>query len=290
MIDLPETTNIYGRVQKEVFYKHMTVYPELKKTFMDETQSITWRNIISPETMTVTPGKNVEEIAVVEIVLTRQAMSQSLLELLAREIEPYTVFIVRYEDWGQIWFCRKEARNDPNGQYRCDSYQTSWLLYEDLELKLEGENLDQIFTNFLNHIPGAAPLDDDQSMVRSTDAYDRQGFEADVEETENEKTDDEKSKINGNLETPEYLEQLEATRKDLETQIDHETQFSIQLNLVSELRRVKEEIQMLKSHRMIDAEGHKPEITDPNLNNLEWIRAYFPNVILKISDEKDNPI
>lgn len=274
MIDLPETTNIYGRMPKEVFYKHMTVYPELKKIFMEETQSITWRNKLSPETMSITPGKNVAEIAVVEIVLSRQAISQNLLELLARETEPYTVFIIRYEDWGQIWFCRREGRDHPKGQIRCDPYyQTSWLLYEELELKLEGDNLDQIYTNFLNHIPGAAPLAENHSPAENTEAFEMPGIETEIDATE-----DEEPKTKKNPDIPELLEQLEATRKDLELQIEQETQFSVQVKLIGELNQVKDKIQMLKSPRMISVEINNPEIMDMNLNNMEQLRALLPNV------------
>lgn len=289
MIDLPETTNIYGRMPKELFYKHMTVYPELKKTFMDETQSITWRNKLSPETMPITPGKNIDEIAVVEIVLTRQAISQTLLELLARETEPYTVFIVRYEDWGQIWFCRREGRNQLQGQIRCDPYyQTSWLLYDDLELKLEGENLDQVYTNFLNHLPGAAPLVENPVIAEDTLVLDIQGIETENEATEDPETEARKPKEH--LDIPELIEQLEATRKDLEIQIDQETQFSIQVKLIGELNQVKDKIQMLKTPRMVNVEINKPEIIDANRNNMERLRALFPNVNSKISAEQDKPM
>lgn len=273
MNHLPDSTNSYKQMPKELFYKYLNSSSTLKKTFMDEIQSIIWTNTLSPETMTIQPGKSVKEIAVVEIVSKRQAINQSLLEILARETDPYTIFIVRYEEWGQIWCCDQAGGNNPEEPFTSESYyQTSWFPYDDLALKVIGQDLDQVYANIFFQITGKPFSIKKESPEKDTPKNDR----------------DEKTAISEETMLSEKIKNLEATVKELETKIDHEKQFSRQLKLNGELLSAREEIKKMRSPRMTHMEIRPPVKKEPPPNSSENMRAFFPNVFLNMKDGAGN--
>ena len=258
MIELPRSTNVYQQMPKEIFFKYLNDSRTLKKMFIDEIESIIWMNKLSPETITISQGKIITEIAVVEIVLKRQAISQNLLEIISKEIDQYTIFITRNEEWGQIWCCNNEFNNNTEAYLKVNTYyQTNWLLYDDLVLKVEGQNLDQVYENFLMQITGK-PIQVENGN-RQTDNVEK-------------------------AEELEELEELEVVIKKLETQIDHEKQFKRQLNLVIDLKNAKEELKKIKTPRMTLTEIFQTKKMDMPQNNIENIRSFFPNVFLNMKD------
>ena len=112
MIKLPRSTRVFKQMPTKNFIKHLNDSNRLKMKFMEEISSIVLVNTLSPETMSISPGQIVTAIAVVEISLKRQGISQNLLEILDREINPATVLIIRYEDWGQIWCSNTVSDHD----------------------------------------------------------------------------------------------------------------------------------------------------------------------------------
>ena len=218
MIDLPKSTYFNRRMPKELFYKNLNLSKTLKKTFINEIESITWLNKLSPATMNVNPGKQVIEIAVMEIVLKQKEISKSLLEVLDRETAHHTVFIIHYKEWGQIWACYKETSKNREGKFKVDTYyQTDWLPYDDLSLKVEGLNLDKVYENFLGQIAG------ERLAIKN-------GME-----------------LKDAVEKTKDLEKLEAAINRLETQINNEIQFNRQVKLMGEIRNLKEKIQMINN-------------------------------------------
>lgn len=273
MNHLPGSTNIYKQMPKELFYKYLNSSSTLKKTFTDEIHSIIWTNTLSPETMTIQPGKSVKEIAVVEIVSKRQAINQSLLEILARETDPYTIFIVRYEAWGQIWCCDQAGANNPEDPFKYDSYyQTSWFPYDDLKLKVIGQDLDQVYANIFFQITGKPFSMQNESREKAFP----------------EKERDEKTALAEETMLSEKIKNLEATVKELETKIDHEKQFSRQLKLNGELLSAREEIKKIRSPRMTHMEIRPPQKKEPPPNSSENMRTFFPNVFLNMKDGAGN--
>jgi len=268
MIDLPETTNVYKRMPKELFYKYLNDDCISKKTFIDEIGSIIWINTLSSETITTPKGKHITEIAIVEIVLNRQAISPNILEIVNREIDQYAVFIVRYEEWGQIWCCDHQSIDPQTGMLHCQNYyQTNWMIADDLTLKIDGGNLDQVYENFFMQIAGKP-------------------FPTKAER--NQKQTDERI---GNIEQPgkyEQLEKLKATIKNLESQMEKEIQFGKQVKLATDLKNAKEEIQKIKRSQTTHPEIRELEIVAVQEETVETVRTFFPNVYMKMHDGTGN--
>lgn len=261
MIDLTETTNVYRPMPKELFLKYFNDHSPLKKRFVDEIRSIIWINTISSETTNTPKGKHVTEIAVVEIVLNRQAISTNIIEIINREIDQYAVFIVRFEEWGQIWCCDHQSLNPQTGLFNCQNYyQTSWMIADELTLKIDGLNLDQVYENFLIQIVGKPlPTRVDRAEKHANDEL------RPVEKSAKK----------------EQLEKLEAVIKDLESQMGKEMRFGKQVKLATDLKTAKEEIQKIKRSLTTHI-----EIVEVPQETEAKNQPYFPNAYFKMQDTR----
>lgn len=235
---------------------------------MDEIESIVLINKLSPETMTINQGNIITEIAVVEIFLKRQVISQNLIEMLNREIDQTAVFIIRYEDWGQIWCFVNRSGNSQAAKCKANIYyQTNWLPYDELKLKTQGDNLDQVYENFLMQITG-------KPIKLENGNPPKEPLEKAVEPAalEEEKED---------VDLDEVVK-LQAAIKNLETQIHLEKQFKRQLDLVVELINAKEELQKIIAPHLVPAEIVQTDQMALLQNNIEMIQSIFPHVFVNM--------
>jgi len=271
MIELPCSTEVFKQMPKGIFIKHLNNSNSLEKNSIDEIGSIVWINKISPETMTISQGKIVTEIAVVEIFLNRQVISQKLLNILNKEIDQYTVFITRYEEWGKIWCSNNHSGNHSESKCKVNTYyQTNWLPYDELELKVEGDDLDQVYENFLIQISGK-PIPVENGNPQKDP----------VKKTE-EPVELEEDKL------LEEVKELEAVIKKLETQINHEKQFKRQLNLVIDLTNAKEELLKIKEPLINQMKIVQTDQMKLIQNNIEMIQSFFPYVFVNMIEDDGN--
>ena len=264
MIDLPETTNVYKPMPKELFYMYLNPNSAAKKTFIDEIKSITWINTLSPETVAIEQGRHVSKIAIVEIVLNRQAISFRILEIVNQEIDGFAIFIIKYEEWQQLWCCDHKSIDPKTGHFNCKNYcQTNWMIADEISLKIDGENLDRVYENFLMQIIG-------KPFTVSIDSDLKQADE----------------KIKKVKKTDKYaqLESLEATIKGLEDQIEKVQQFDKQVQLASDLQNAQDEIKKVKRLISTDPEIDQLEIESTPEEISEALRAFFPYAYVKMQN------
>lgn len=265
MIDLPKTTNVYKQIPKELFYKYLNSDPISKKYFIDEIRSINWINTLSSETMSIQKGKRITEIAIVEIFLNRQAINTKIIEIISREIDQYAIFIVRYEEWGQLWCCDYQS-NPQEDRFHCQNYyQTNWMITDDLTLTIEGWNLDLIYENLFMQI---------EPFPTRAESSDQQA--------------DDGVGTAKQLGKSEQLEKLEVAIKKLESQIRKELQFGKQVKLATELKTAKDEVRKIK--QSIHIETHQPKTETAQEETSETVRSFFPNVYMKMQNRTGNRI
>ncbi|MBK5244510.1 MAG: DUF4391 domain-containing protein [Eubacteriaceae bacterium] len=271
MINLPDSTRVFKQIPKENFIKYLDASNPLEKKFMEEIGSIVLINKLSPETMTISQGKIVIEIAVVEIFLKRQVISQTLIELLNREIDQTAVFIIRYEDWGQIWCSNNESSNDQLAEYKVDTYyQTNWLPYDELELKAEGDDLDQVYENFLMQITGK-PIKLKNGKPQKKP----------IKKTEEPAALEEEDDL-------EEVAELKVIIENLETKINHEKQFKLQLDLMVDLINAKEELQKIIAPHLMKSKIVHTDQMSLLQNNIEMIQSFFPHVFVNMIENDEN--
>jgi len=214
MLDFPKSTFFNRRIPKQKFYDKLNVSSSLEQQFVREIDTIYWKNKLSPETLNISTGTNVTEIEVFEIALKEQSISKNIIEVIDREIPYHLVFVLRYKDFGQIWISFKEDSKSRDGKFKVDSYyKTGWVKYDDLSLKMEGLNLDKVYENFILQVA------DGKLQVENG---------SDIKEAVSKAKEQEK---------------LEAKIKKLEAKIKNEKQYNRQVKLMSELRKVKAQLE-----------------------------------------------
>ena len=69
MLALPRSTEFNKRIPKQRFYENLQITPALRKYFVDQIHSITWKNKIAPSTINLAAGQKVAELQVFSIAL-----------------------------------------------------------------------------------------------------------------------------------------------------------------------------------------------------------------------------
>lgn len=155
MIGLPKTTEFNKRIPKQKFYENLDISPALKRVFVDQVKVIYWRNKIATTTMNLSEGKEVKEIEVFEVRLNSPALNESLLRQIDRQIPYHILFLLEYQGKYQVWIGYKETAASGNKAFKVNVYYcTEWQEEDDLQLKLEGLDLDSVYENFVRQIAG----------------------------------------------------------------------------------------------------------------------------------------
>lgn len=190
-------------------------YQKALKISIKEIDSIIWKNKISNETVNISKGKNVTEIEVFEINLKEQDISQNVIEFIDREIPYHIVFVLKHKDMGQICISYKEEKKNKEGKFKVDSfYKTEWQKFDELELNIEGLDLDKVYENFLVQIADGKLNTDGSTEIKDA------------------------------VEKNKEREKLEEYIKKLENKVKNEKQFNRQVTLMGELRKAKKQLEV----------------------------------------------
>lgn len=155
MIGLPKTTEFNKRIPKQKFYENMDISPALKKIFVEQVRIIYWKNKIAASTTNLAAGTDVTELEVFEVRLSSPVLDDSLLRQIDKEIPYHILFLLEYQGKYQAWIGYKEAAASGNKAFKVNGYyHTEWLTEEELPLKLEGLNVDAVYENFVRQIAG----------------------------------------------------------------------------------------------------------------------------------------
>ena len=155
MLGLPKTTEFNKRIPKQKFYENIDVSPALKKVFVEQIKLIHWRNKLAESTLNIAPGQAVTEIEVIEIKLTQPQLDEAVLRQIDKEIPYHILFLLEYQGKYQAWIGYKEAAASGNKAFKVNGYyHTEGLAEAELPLKLEGLNVDAVYENFVRQIAG----------------------------------------------------------------------------------------------------------------------------------------
>ena len=157
------------------------------------------------------------EIEVFEVKLNDQMLDEGMLCQMDREIPYHILFLLEYQRKYQAWIGYKEATASGNAAFKVNKYyHTEWMEEEDLPVKLEGLDIDSVYENFVKQIAG------DKLQA--------------AEEGESLK------------DTVAREEEKEALRKqiaNLQKKIKREKQLNKQMQLNSELKKLKKKLEVL---------------------------------------------
>ena len=155
MLGLPKTTEFNKRIPKQKFYEHINVTPALRRIFVDQIKVVYWRNKIAPSTINLEAGNDVTEIEVFEVKLNRVPLDVSVLRQIDKEIPYHIIFLLEYEGKYQAWTAYKEKAGSGSNAFKVDTYyHTDWRLEDELDLRLDGLNMDAVYENYVRQIAG----------------------------------------------------------------------------------------------------------------------------------------
>jgi len=168
----PKSTEFNKRIPKTKFYEHLEIGKNIKDSFVQDIDSIIWANKIAPSTVNIAVGEKVTEIQVFRIILKQSDFNKDVLKTIDEQIPYHILFIVCYRDKEQAWIGYKEQSGSESRAFKVDSYyHTAWQKPEEMELAIEGLNMDAVYESFVKQISAStAPIqwDDDLSAKDNT--------------------------------------------------------------------------------------------------------------------------
>lgn len=217
MLGLPRSTEFNKRIPKQKFYENLTVSPALKKVFVDQIRVIYWKNKIAASTVNIAPGSDVTELEVFEVQLNQPSLDESVLRQIDKEIPYHILFVLSHGGKYQAWIGYKEAAASGTNAFKVSSYyHTDWVPEGQLDLKLEGLNIDAVYENFVKQIAGDA-------LVQSVSGED-------LKET---------------VERSERKAAIEKQIATLQAKIRKEKQLNVQMRMNAEVKRLKKKLEDL---------------------------------------------
>lgn len=154
MLGLPKSTEFNKRIPKQKFYENLSVTPAMKRAFIDQIRVIYWRNKVATSTMNLSAGDIVTEIEVFEVKLLAPQLEVSVLRQIDQEIPYHIVFLLEHDGKYQAWTAYKEASSG-NSAFKVGTYYHSgWLSEKELLIHIDGLDLDTVYENFVRQIAG----------------------------------------------------------------------------------------------------------------------------------------
>lgn len=217
MLNLPKTTEFNRRIPKQKFYENMDFSPALKKIFVEQVKIIYWRNKIAATTTNLAAGTDVTELEVFEVRLSSPVLDDSLLRQIDKEIPYHILFLLEYQGKYQAWIGYKEAAASGNKAFKVNGYyHTEWLAEDELPLKLEGLNVDVVYENFVRQIAG-----------------------------DKLKTEAVGESLKESVARDEQKQALQKQISTLQTKIRKEKQLNKQMQMNTELKKLKKELEAM---------------------------------------------
>lgn len=221
MLGLPKATEFNKRIPKQKFYENISVTPAMRRIFVDQINTIYWKNKIAPTTLNLEAGNNVSEIEVFEVKLNSLPLDTAVLRQIDMDIPYHIIFVLEYNGLCQAWTAYKEKASGGNKAFKVEKYyHTEWLPEDDLVLKLDGLNMDSVYESYVRQIAG-------DTLINAS---------ANVSET-----------LKESVERDKQIQMLNKQIENLQTKIRREKQFNRQIELNAELKKLKKELEVLTS-------------------------------------------
>lgn len=214
-MNFPDKTKLHRIMDKAKFAKMSELSTIVRKEFQANVDRLVLANILRKDTINIESGKEIQEIDVLEISLKKKQFSDNLIKEIEVATPKYLIIVLKFQQEAQLAICYKE-KNKNNDKYKVmQIYRTDWMPYESMNLSIDGLNLDTVFYNFITQIAdGKIEVEKDGNIKEAVEKS------IDIQKLQN--------KIN-----------------QLESKINKETQFNIQLKLKKELKVLQEQMRSM---------------------------------------------
>lgn len=216
MFGFPDSTEFNKRIPKQKFYENIEVSSSLRRVFVEQIKVVYWRNKLAVSTLNIASGENVTEIEVFEVRLTEPILEETVLRQIDKEIPYHILFILTCGGKAQAWIGYKEAAVSGSNAFKVNRYyHTEWMPENELRFSIDGLNMDAVYENLVRQIAGEI-----------------------LQTNSNESLKD-------SVERDEERRRLEKQIAALENKIRKEKQLNRRMEMNTELKRLKEELEGL---------------------------------------------
>ena len=213
MLGFPVSTEFNKRIPKQKFYDNLDVSPTLRRVFVDQIRIVYWRNKLAATTLNIAAGESVTEIEVFEVRLNEPKLDEAVLKQIDKEIPYHILFILTCDGKAQAWIGYKEAAASGSNAFKVNRYyHTDWMPEDELQLRIDGLNMDTVYESLVRQIAGDKLQADSGESLKESVARD------------------------------EKKKQLEKQITALERKMRREKQLNRQMEINAELKRLRKEI------------------------------------------------
>ena len=155
MLGFPVSTEFNKRIPKQKFYDNLDVSPTLRRVFVDQIRIVYWRNKLAASTLNIAAGEAVTEIEVFEVRLNEPLLDEAVLKQIDKEIPYHLLFILTCDGKAQAWIGYKEAAASGSNAFKVNRYyHTDWMPEDELQLRIDGLNMDTVYESLVRQIAG----------------------------------------------------------------------------------------------------------------------------------------
>ncbi len=215
MPGFPASTDFNRRIPKQKFYENLNVSPALRRIFTEQIKTIYWKNKLAPATLNIAPGENVSEIEVFEIRLNQPRLDETVLKQIDAQIPYHILFFLTCGGKAQAWVGYKESTAGNKAFKVARYYHTGWTPENELHFNLNGLDMDAVYESLVRQIAGDT-------------------LQADTGET-----------LKQSVERNEKKMLLEKQIAVLENKIRREKQLNRQMEMNTELKKLRKEKEKL---------------------------------------------
>lgn len=210
MLGFPVSTEFNKRIPKQKFYENLDVSPTLRRVFVDQIRIVYWRNKLAASTLNIAAGEVVSEVEVFEVRLNEPKLDEAVLKQIDKEIPYHILFILTCDGKAQAWIGYKEAAASGSSAFKVNRYyHTDWMAEEELQLHIDGLNMDTVYESLVRQIAG------DKLQAESGES------------------------LKESVERDEKKKQLEKQIAALESKMRREKQLNRQMEMNAELKQLR---------------------------------------------------
>lgn len=212
MLGFPVSTEFNKRIPKQKFYDNLDVSPTLRRVFVDQIRLVYWRNKLAASTLNIAAGEVVSEVEVFEVRLNEPKLDEAVLKQIDKEIPYHILFILTCDGKAQAWVGYKEAAASGSSAFKVNRYyHTDWMPEDELQLRIDGLNIDTVYESLVRQIAGDKLQPDSGESLKAS------------------------------VERDEKKTQLEKQIATLENKMRREKQLNRQMEMNAELKKMRKE-------------------------------------------------
>lgn len=216
MLGFPVSTEFNKRIPKQKFYDNLDVSPTLRRVFVDQIRLVYWRNKLAASTLNIAAGEVVSEVEVFEVRLNEPLLDEAVLKQIDKEIPYHLLFILTCDGKAQAWIGYKEAAASGSNAFKVNRYyHTDWMPEDELQLHIDGLNMDAVYESLVRQIAGDKLLSESGESLKES------------------------------VERDEKKKQLEKQISTLENKMKKEKQLNRRMEMNAELKRLGKEMKKL---------------------------------------------